>query len=392
MVFDRGYVTTSVCCASRASFLTGQYARRHGIFDFDSPLSPEAFKETYPAILRAAGYHTGFIGKYGIGNSVPTSEFDFFAGYTDLDHYWNQEADGSISHITVKNGEQAIEFLKQRPKQQPFLLSVCFKAPHQDKQDPYYRYEPQDEGVLAGVTIPKPPGYSMDVDREFPAWFLNHNAGRNAFMGQFSTDERYQRNARSYLLTIYGVDRVIGRILKELDEQSEIENTVIFYASDNGYYFGEHGLGGKWYGHEPSIRVPLIMADFRTKPFGLRTSALALNIDVAPTIISFAGLLPPARMQGSDLRQLLDLEQALHWRAEFLYEHLLDHPKIPKTEGLVGNRLKYMRYFRDADSFEQLFDLETDPEELKNLANEPSIASTLAELRERTRRLAHDLA
>jgi arylsulfatase A-like enzyme len=355
-------------------------------------LSPDAFKETYPAILRAAGYHTGFIGKYGIGTSVPESEFDFIAAYSGQGHYEIQEPDGRISHITAKNGDQAIEFLKKRPKQRPFCLSVSFKASHQDDDDPYYRYEPQDEAVLAGVTIPKPGSYSMDAfDREFPAWFRNDNLGRISFMVQFSTDERYERNMRGYLLVIYGVDRVVGRILKELEEQLELANTVIFYSSDNGYYTGEHGLGGKWYGHEPSIRVPLIMADFRAQPFGLRTSALALNIDVAPTILSVAGLPAPARMQGSDLRQLLDPEQALRWRSEFLYEDLFDHPKAPKTEGLVGNRYKYMRYFRGADSFEQVFDLETDPDERKNLANEPSMAATVAELRERTRRLAHDL-
>jgi len=122
---------------------------------------------------------------------------------------------------------------------------------------------------------------------------------------------------------------------------------------------------GNWFGHEPSIRVPLIMADFRAQPLGLRTSALALNIDVAPTILSVASLSAPARMQGSDLPQLLDPEQALRWRSEFLYEHLVDHPHIPKTEGLIGKRYRYMRYFRGADSFEQVFDLETDPDELK---------------------------
>jgi arylsulfatase A-like enzyme len=392
VVFDRGCVTTSICPTSRASFLTGQYGRRHGIVDFGRPLSPDAFKETYPAILRAAGYHTGFIGKYGIGTSVPESEFDFSAAYADQGHYWNKEPDGSVSHITAKNGDQAIEFLKTRPKQRPFCLSLSFKASHQDDDDPYYRYEPQDEAVLAGVTIPKPGSYSMDAfDREFPAFFGKDNLGRIAFMVQFATDELYQRNMRGYLLVIYGVDRVVGRILKELEEQSELANTVIFYSSDNGYYTGEHGLGGKWYGHEPSIRVPLIMANFRAQPLGLRTSALALNIDVAPTILSFAGLPAPARMQGSDLRQLLDPEQALRWRSEFLYEHLFEHPKAFKTEGLVGNRYKYMRYFRGADSFEQVFDLKTDPDERNNLANEPSTAATVAELRERTRRLAHEL-
>jgi arylsulfatase A-like enzyme len=124
VVFDRGCVTTSICPTSRASFLSGQYGRRHGIFDFERPLSPDAFKETYPAILRATGYHTGFIGKYGIGTSVPESEFDFSAAYADQGHYWNKEPDGSISHITAKNGDQAIEFLKTRPKQRPFCLSA----------------------------------------------------------------------------------------------------------------------------------------------------------------------------------------------------------------------------------------------------------------------------
>lgn len=392
VVFDRGYVTTSICATSRASFLTGQYGRRHGIFDFDRPLSPDAFKETYPAILRAAGYHTGFIGKYGIDWSVPESEFDFSAAYSGQGHYEIQEPDGRIRHITAKNGDQAIEFLKKRPKQRPFCLSISFKAPHQDDYDPYYHYEPQDEAVLAGITIPKPASYSIDAfDREFPAWFRKDNIGRRNFMAQFSTDELYQRNMWAYLLVIYGVDRVVGRILKELEEQSELVNTVIFYASDNGWYTGEHGLGGKWFGHEPSIRVPFIMADFRAQALGLRSSALALNIDVAPTILSFAGLPAPARMQGSDLRQLLDPEQALRWRSDFLYEHLVENWEIPKTEGVVGNRYKYMRYFRGADSFEQVFDLETDPDELKNLANEPSTAATVAELRERTRRLAHDL-
>src|SRR5262249_47807692 len=127
VVFRNHFVTTSICCVSRASIFSGQYLRRHGVNDFSTDFTPAAFARTYPALLRAAGYRTGFIGKYGVGVTMPVKEFDYWRGFPGQGRYFEKD---EKEHLTHRMGEQALEFLQGGDGTRPFCLSISFKAPH----------------------------------------------------------------------------------------------------------------------------------------------------------------------------------------------------------------------------------------------------------------------
>ena len=192
----------------------------------------------------------------------------------------------------------------------------------------------------------------------------------------------YQKSVKDYYRLVTGVDDVIGRMVSLLKKKELFGNTVIIFTSDNGFYLGEHGLAGKWFMHEESIRLPLVICDPRLprKGTGHRVSEPALNIDIAPTILELAGLSAPAAVQGRSLVPLLQRRQVA-WRPEFFYEHPFRHPRIPMTEGVRGLRWKYVRYTSLDPVVEELYDLETDPREEKNLAKDRQFAGRLAEQR-----------
>lgn len=179
---------------------------------------------------------------------------------------------------------------------------------------------------------------------------------------------------QGYYRLIHQLDDIVGSMVAQLKEKKLDRRTVIIFSSDNGYYMGEYGLADKWYGSQPSVRVPLIVYDPRTNaPHGIRSTALALNIDIAPTILDLAHLPIPSTIQGKSLTKLDQIEA----RKDFLYEHLWINNDIyiPSTEGVVNRNFKYMRYFKNADSthlmFEELYDLKNDPHETNNLVNQP---------------------
>ena len=195
---------------------------------------------------------------------------------------------------------------------------------------------------------------------------------------------------KGYYLLIYGVDKVLGKIRGELKDLGVDQNTVIILIGDNGFYLGEHGLAGKWYGHEESIRVPLIIYNPIEEPGRKLVDEMALNIDIAPTIIDLAGLEIPARMQGKSLIPLITNPQE-DWRDEFYYEHAFIHatwgtkPMIPGVEGVVEKDFKYMKYLHDTDEaiFEELYSVKADPTEQKNLINEEGYKEKLEEMKQK---------
>jgi len=394
VVFQRAYVTTSICPISRASILTGQYARRHGIVDFSRPIGDGLFAQTYPALLKAAGYFTGFVGKYGVGPAYPNDKFDFIRAFNGQGHYEIKNAGGEVRHMTEANGDDALEFLKQREPGKPFCLSVSFKAPHAEDDDPrQFIFDRRDKDLYSGVEIPLPPGFDGNGFDSFPEFFKRDNESRRRWALRFSTPDLFQTMVKAYYRLITGIDREVGRVLAEVELQEELHNTIVVLTSDNGFYLGEHGLADKWFGHDPSIRVPLVITDFRRPAEAMRRiDALALNIDVAPTILSLAGVPAPARMQGRDLSPWLTGVPAPSWRQDFLYENLFEHPGIPKSEGVAGGRYKYMRYWRGQDQYEELFDLATDPLELHNLTMSPQSQDLADALRARTRQLVAEAA
>ncbi len=390
VTFENAFVTTAICMTSRASILTGQYAARHGVWRFDTNLNPEQLAQTYPGALKAAGYRTGFVGKWGVGQP-PKDFFDYNTGFPGQGNY-RVKVDGQDRHLESVLGDQALEFLATAPKDQPFCLSVSFKAPHvQDSENTAHSqpfpYDPKLESLYGDVSIPVPAQNAPRFYEELPD-FLKNSEARARWAIRFWGPARYQASVKSYYRLISGVDVVVGRIREQLKQTGADQNTVIVFTSDHGFYLGEYGLAGKWFPHEVSIRVPMIVFDPRlpAELRGTRRNEMVLNIDVAGTLLDFAGVTAPAGMQGSSLVPLVRGESPA-WRQEFFYEHLFDHPGLARSEAVRTERWKYMRFVDTQPVYEALFELDRDPGETLNLAEGTDHREQLIEMRTRHARL-----
>ena len=382
--FPQARVTTSICMVSRASLLTGQYMSRHGITAFGKPIAPDAWTRTFPGLLRAGGYWTGYVGKYGVGQARP-GDFDFLRDYEGV--HWMPGASGERVHVTEKNARDSLDFLAARPKDRPFLLTVGFFASHaEDKHRE--QYLPQDWSAkhYEGATIPPPLRGDPKYMAALPPFLSNEkNEGRVRYHWRFDTAESYQAYMTRYYRLITEVDDAIGRVVDELRAQGVYDDTLIVFIGDNGYFQADRGLADKWYPYEESIRVPLVVRDPRL-PRDRRGRApdhLALNIDVAPTIVAAAGLPVPDAMQGRDLSPLYLQEPAPAWRDEFFYEHptVLGADRIPSSQAIVRRDWKYVEW--PEFDYAQLFDLTADEGELNNLAPQPRYEEQRDRMRQR---------
>ncbi|MFC1502615.1 sulfatase [bacterium] len=385
--FSNAFVTTAICAASRASILTGMYERTHQYTFGKPPLSPAHMSESYPVLLRAAGYRTGFIGKYGVktGGETESAMFDFFKPH-DGYPYFKQQPDGSLRHETEVAGDRTVEFLAGNPEEQPFCLSISFNASHAADWDMenHFPWPKAMDGMYEDLEIPAPRLSDPAIFENHPE-FLKTSMNRKRYFWRWDTPEKYQKNMKAYFRMISGIDHVVGRIRKELERRHLADNTVIIYMSDNGYYMGDRGFAGKWSHYEQSLRVPLIVYDPRLPKMkrGVVRNEMVLNVDVPATLLQFAGVEIPAGYQGRSLGSLLDNRQARDWRNEFFCEHLMDHPDIPKWEGVRGERYVYARYFEQQPAFEFLHDLVLDPEQLINYSSDPAYRKTLERMRKR---------
>ncbi len=382
VTFENNFVTTAICVTSRASFFTGLYARNHKILAFNQQLSREQFDRSYPAQLRKAGYRTGFIGKYGLdGGDLPADRFDYWRGFRGQGRYFPKGEPGV--HLTQVMSDQAVEFLEGSKQDQPFCLSVSFKAPHVEDDDPrQFLYDPRDAALYRDVTIPIPKTADPRYIAQLPL-SVQRSEARKRWAVRFATPGLYQESVKSYYRLVTGVDRAVGEMLKAIDARGLRENTVIIYTGDNGFYLGEHGLAGKWFMHEESIRTPLIVHDPRNPRLrGARLKQMALNIDIAPTLLDLAGVRGGPAMQGRSLIPALRGSREA-WRSEFFYEHNFAHNWIPQTEGVRDARWKYTKYVSNKPPEEELYDLRSDPLEEHNLAHTPARESGLTRLRAR---------
>jgi arylsulfatase A-like enzyme len=390
VLFENSFVTTSICCSNRACVLTGQHMRRHGIEDFARPLSAEAFAQTYPVLLRKAGYRTGFLGKFAVGNpagenrllALPEDQFDFWYGFPQSINF-QQVVDGQPQYLTDLMTDKAIEFLRRNPADRPFCLTVALKEPH----GPWNYFDPDVPDAYEDVTIPPPASFTRQSYDRLPD-FVQQSLGGRGGPRLLQDPEAYQQRTRTFYRLISRADLAVGQIMEAVRKLGLDDNTVVIFSSDNGEMQGAHGLSGKWLMYEESIRVPLVVRDPRlpAEIRGRRTSEMALGIDLAPTMLALGGVPAPESMQGRDLRPLVRGE-AVAWRDDWYYEHTYAHPPqhpIPRTEGVQTERWKYTRYTDFDPPCEELFDLESDPGEEKNLAADPAHAGTLAGLRART--------
>jgi arylsulfatase A-like enzyme len=384
--FRNMFVSTSICAASRASILTGKYERSHKFTFGTPPIAAEHCAVSFPLLLKRAGYRTGLIGKFGV--SVAAGQqgkmFDVFLpiGWPFL----QKQTSGEVRHIDQIATDRAIAFLKKQDPKQPFCLSLCFNSPHAEdgKLDNLYPWPKTVDGLYEDVKIPPPPLVEEKYFEAHPE-FLRKSLNRVRWHWQFDTPEKYAKNVRAYYRMISGIDHEIGRLLAELRRLGLAEDTLVVFTSDNGYFLGERGFSGKWIHYEESLRVPLIIVDPRlpTAQRGRTVDALAVNVDLAPTIVEWAGLPREEKHQGRSLVAFVRGEKVASWRTDFFCEHLFVHPEIPKWEGVRDERYVYARYFDQKPAYEYLHDLREDPQELRNLALEGGFWEILERMRRR---------
>ncbi len=425
--FDNCFVTNSICTPARATIITGKYSHINGVPVFNRF---DGAQPTLPKYLQAAGYYTGIIGKWHLG-SDPTG-FDYWeilpgqGRYFDPVFYTETGSRTIPGYATDVITDLTIEFLKNRPKDKPFFLMSHHKAPHRN-------WDPDDKhrAMFANRTIPEPrtlrDDYSTrtdalkenqqrvfddmtrrDLKLEPPAdmsadertrWLnvkpteveIEVDGRRKVLKGEELNAWKYQRYMQDYLACVQSVDDNVGRVLDWLDANGLADNTIVIYTSDQGFYLGDHGMYDKRFMYEESLRTPLVVRwPGVIKPHTVET-AMALNVDFAPTLLDAAGVSIPADMQGRSLLPLLRGERPADWRKSIYYRYYHD-PGHHNTAAHYGVRTDTHKliYFWKKNQWE-MFDLVADPHELKNLYNDPAHQETVAKLKAELFRLKKEL-
>lgn len=383
--FKQAMVTTPICAASRASILTGLYERAHNFNFRTGNVKEEYMTNAYPKLLKAAGYRTGFYGKYGVRYDDLNQQFDEYESYDrnnaykDRRGYYYKILGKDTVHLTRYTGQQALDFIDRSDTQQAFCLSLSFSAPHaHDGAEDQYFWQETTADHLKNIDVPAP---EKGEDQYFNAQpkFVREGFNRTRWHWRYDTPEKYQHSVKGYYRMIAGIDLELGKIRKKLAEKGLNKNTVIILMGDNGYFLGERQLAGKWLMYDNSVRVPLIVYDPSAKQH-LDSEEMALNVDIPATILDLAKVKQPAAWHGKSLLPIVRGQQKTLARDTVLIEHLWEFEHIPPSEGVRTQDWKYFRYLNDK-SVEELYDLRTDPTETNNLALHPKHRSTLLGLR-----------
>lgn len=423
VIFDNAYYAVAICMPSRVTMFTGRYFSDHQVgftYPYNRTLPKVEFADSYPAQLKAAGYRTGFVGKFGIRLAEQAKtvgqHFDYFV---KGNHVFFPKDDPELKAIyrkdrpanerTLKKGDAMIRFLDTQPADQPFCLSISFDAVKNDKDRDMFT---PHFNLFKDKQMWVPENWVAGKNTRLPK-VLDYCRGTWLHAERTSTPELYQTLARRFAAQGYTVDQQVGRLIEKLNEMGVLENTVIIYTSDNGRFQGSQGLYDKALLYEESIKAPMIVFDGRAdaKRRGVREAAMISSVDVAPTIMDLAGVEPPSRVRGQSLKALLAGEQNMsEWRQTVLMENFFlqelwaerlkkshDFPSVNdsiiannrsyRTRGVRTERYKYFKYFEHNPVVEELYDLEQDPYEQNNVVANPEYAGVLAELRNETERL-----
>lgn len=369
--FRNAFVTLSLCAPSRAAFLTGRYNHLNGVIDNYTPFPTDSV--THASLMRAAGYTTAYIGKWHMGTqSGQRPGFSYSASYVGQGKYVDCpfEIDGisapTQGWVDDVATDYALDFIKRQSRDKPFSVVLGFKAPHVPL-DPPARAKERFTGEKWRLV---PSMHDRAIYRDPPAAKAAPNAERPTPL--------------NYFRCISAIDDNVGRVLALLDELGLAENTVVVYASDNGYLHGEHSLGDKRCAYDESIRIPLLMRFPKRFPKGATIDEMVLNLDLAPTYLDLAGIAIPREMQG---RSVVPLTQATRagarpeWRKAFFYEYFLEkqYPQTPTVFAVRTDTAKLVRY-PGREEWTEVFDLKADPYEVRNLARDPAGAKLRVEL------------
>lgn len=392
--FTNAFVTTSLCSPSRASFLSGQYAHAHRVQNNFTEYPEEL--PSYPRLLRSAGYDTAYIGKWHMGeeNDSPRSGFNYWASHRGQGKYYDTEFNINgkrqvlSGYYTHRVTELAIDWLR-RPRRAPFLLIVGHKAPHG-----VWVPEKKYEKAFDHVPVEKPAtAYSTLAGK--PAWVRERIKTWHGIDGPLYGTNDFARFIRSYHATILSVDDSVGQIYDALKSSGELDNTIFVFASDNGFLLGEHGSIDKRTMWEESIRIPLLIRcpEFIRTP--RRIEAMALNLDLAPTLADLCGAGRLQNAHGRSLRPLLEGRQT-PWRTSFLYEYNFEDefPYTPNVRGVRTEEWKFIHYPNGPGQPDthraELYHLKVDPHETRNLIDDPAAKDMLAALKQELARLLRE--
>ena len=413
-MFVNSFHAVPLCSPNRASILTGQYPSRHGIIDNVARNLASHGLTTFPMAMREHGYDTAFLGKWHMGNDpTPRPGFDYWAGLPGQGRTRNPELfeDGRLhvvsGYVTDLLTDRAVDFIR-RPRDGPFLLYLAHKAVHPDvrqrddgsvdtRSSLGYVPAPRHEGRYEGRTYERRP----NVIRE-PGAPAGKPALRRALAYRASDDitARFggildpgtsETTIRRRAEMLLAVDESLGRLMATLEEQGALDKTMIVFTSDNGFFFGEHGLSlERRLPYEESIRNPLVVRYPRLVPAGARPSGLALSVDIAPTVLEAAGVPVGGQIQGRSLVPLLRGDP-VNWRQSLLVEFYSYENPMPWLVDMDYRvvrtpRHKYIHWMKLPD-LDELYDLEADPYELRNLADDPGSAALKAELKRDLARL-----
>lgn len=377
--FQNAFVTLPLCSPSRASILTGKYAHAHKIVGNTADGGPISHQlDTWPRHLQKAGYETACIGKWHMGtDDAPRPGFDrwvVFKGqgrYKDATFNCDGKQAPSNGYVTDVITDYAVEFITKDRGDKPFALYVGHKAVHGPFQP-----APRHEHLFKDDPLPRSPGEKDDLKGK-PALTRKVAEMEKGHPAYGVSDELI----RNQLRCIVSVDESVGRILRALEQAGKLDDTIVIFTSDNGFFWNEHHLGDKRAPYEESIRVPLVMRYPALIKPGSKLDEIVLNIDIAPTLLLLAQATPIDGMHGRSIVPLLKGDSG-NWRQSALFEYFLEqrYPNIPTWQAVRSGRWKYVHYPTLPD-MDELYDLQTDPHELKNLINDPAARRALDDLR-----------
>ncbi|QNN23952.1 sulfatase [Planctomycetales bacterium ZRK34] len=384
--FRNAFVTISLCSPSRSAFLTGMYAHNTGVPTNERCEIPPDMP-TFPSQLQKAGYSTAFIGKWHmLPRDDPRPGFDHWVSFKGQGVYFDPKlnVDGKPvnreGYITDLLTDYATAWLdKQAGKDKPFCLYLSHKAVH-GPFTPAKRHAHEMDDVELAV-----PESFLDDMADKPRW-MRRNAWGAMKPGRVPDKlpqkqwPAKRKDRLGYLGAILAVDECVGRVMDTLKKIDRLDDTIVMFTSDNGFFMGEHRRGDKRLAYEESMRIPMIVRYPAKVKSGSVIDAMTLNIDIAPTFMQLGGAEIPDGVQGRSLVPVLDGSTPDNWRQAFLYEYFRERHfnQTPTLLAVRTERYKYIIATDEKDDIAELYDLQKDPKELESVINDPQYADVLA--------------
>jgi N-acetylglucosamine-6-sulfatase len=400
--FINAFATTPLCSPSRANFLTGQYAHTNGIIDNTARNAQSHQLQTFPKQLHEHGYATAFIGKWHMGNDDSKRPgFDYWVSLKGQGEAINPALNINGEQQTVKGyvtdilTDHAIRFISKK-RDQPFLLYLAHKALHPnsmqrddgkvvDLGEGGFIPAERHLGMYSDAVFKRRPNYNI-VPLDKPA-LARSIAGVPPLSPETSTKEKTIRERSEMLMA---VDEGLGLMLKTLEATGALDNTIVVFTSDHGYWYGEHCLDlERRLAYEEAIRIPMLVRYPPKIKAGTKPEQIVLSIDLASTLLDMAGVNPGSTLQGKSWEPIFS-GKVKDWRSSFLIEYYSDivFPRITNMgyKAVRNQRYKYIHY-TDLDGMNELYDLASDPYEIHNIINNPGMANILQELKKELNRL-----